>query len=447
MKQFFSALLLSLLVVSCGGPSSSKSNPVETVTSTSYSNAPLFLKNQDIECQSRNFAEHIQFGLHLFLNGSETFETMNFDGLINQSTLQDGQIIRSTLFGEKVEIIRSPIQRYIGIAAPRKITLCADIDQYDKGTIESAALNAAYYITKTNTKFRAAVTDIKIRPITLNISPSILQSNIVLNHLGEKVKESSYWTDNALYAPATETITFLPHSQEMRKMGLSVNFWEVPMIASHEYGHHIHQAIFPYQANLSIGCFDHLKKKAKSKNKSFGFRSVELDDVMTAYNEAFADLISFYTLDEEERGVQGVKCLEVTRDVGSSTLIDGKSKVLSKGVINTFFSFIDQYTSCDSPSFQEVHILGASLAYSMNQFMNSITPSKAEKLQIMVNWVKDLKANHQKFKEHYPQKYFEETMSLFVDKNLDRFRTLDEGCLAVKTYLPGLKVNRCSHAL
>ncbi|WPU64506.1 hypothetical protein [Peredibacter starrii] len=446
MKHFIIALLLSLFVVSCGGPSTSKKNPIETVTSTSYSNAPIFLKSQDVECYSRNFSGPVEFGLHLFLNGQETFETKSFDGLINQSTLQNGEIISNAVYGERVEIIRSPVQRYIGIAAPKRISLCADLDQYERGSVESAALNAAYFIAKTNTTFKSAVSNIKIRPITLNISPSILQSNIILNQKGERVKESSYWTDNALYSPVNERITFLPHSQELRQLGLTVNFWEVPMIASHEYGHHIYQAIFPYQNNLSIGCFDHLKK-TETKNKTFGFRSVEIDDVVTAYNEAFADLISYYTLGENERGVKGIKCLEVTRDVGSNTLIDGKSKVLSKSVVNTFFSFIEQFSSCESPSFQEVHILGASLAYSMDQFMSAMTSSKSQKLQILVDWVKDMKTNHSKLKEHYPEKYFEEMMSLFVEKNLQKFNNIEEGCEAVKTYLPAINVNRCSHAI
>ncbi|WP_408097496.1 hypothetical protein ACJVC5_00895 [Peredibacter sp. HCB2-198] len=448
MKQFFFVILLSVLVVACGDPSSNRKVPFENITVTNYSNVPLFPESQIVDCHSRNFADNIQFGLHLFLNGKSTFEYMNFSGLIHLSLIEDGQIIARTVYGEKVEIIRSPIQdRYIGIEGPKKVSLCADLDQYEQGTIESAALNAAYFISKTNAKFKTAVKDINIRPITLNISPSILQSNIVENYAGEKIKESSYWTDNALYTPLNESITFLPHSQEMRKMGLTVNFWEVPMIASHEYGHHIYQAIFPHSRGLSLGCFDHLKKKTKPKNKSYGFRVVSMDDIMTAYNEAFADLISYYTLEEHERGVEGIMCLKVTRDVGSSVMINGKSKVITKSLIHSFFSFFEESSSCDYPSYQEVHILGASLAFSMDQLMNSHTSSKEEKLRILVAWVKDLKANHKKYKELLPRKYFENTMTAFIEMNLKQFHDQDQGCEAVKASFPGLEINGCSNGL
>lgn len=449
MHKFFVGIFLSLMVTACGGGSSSNKSPIEKVISTSYTNEPLFLKKQNTECRSKKFDGDIIYSLYLHLDGQDIFEKVDFSPLITQLFLRDNEVIARTNYGEKVELITSSRgTRLLTLANPMSVTICPDEDHYAQGTVESAALNAAHIIKKTRTSFKRAVKDIEVAPITLNISPAIIESTISTNEMGKNVKTSRYWTDNALYMPDSKSITFLPHSQEMKNNGLTVNFWEVPMIASHEYGHHLFQSIYSSKTSAahSIGCFDHVKKeKSRIKNKSYGFRLVEIEKVMTAFNEGFADLIAYYTLGTEERSVKGIMCLEVTRDVGSSTLIDGKSKVLSDSVIETFFSWSEELSSCESPSYQEVHVFGAVIAHSMERFMSEFTSSEKEKIQNIVAWIKFLNSNQKRLKDLKPKLFLTETMEAFIINSLRRFKQSTDAktCKIVRSHFPGIDLPEC----
>lgn len=448
MKIFFVGICLSLLATACGKPSASDIEPIEKVVLTNYSNAPIFLQRQDVECRSHDFERNVYYPLHLHLDGKDLSRDVDFSNLIHRLFLRDNQVIERSIYGEQIELVRSSRgERLISLSRAQDITLCPDVLDYAQETVESAGLNAAHFIKKTYTNFTSAVKELNILPVTINISPSIIQSKITKNANGESIKESQYWTDNAIYTPALMSITFLPHSHEMKQLGLNVNFWEVPMIASHEYGHHIFQTI--YQSKdagvSSIGCFGHLKEKKISLNKDSKFRVVKPEEVMIAYNEAFADLISYYTLGQEERSVKGIKCLQVTRDVGSSTLVNGKKKVLNKDVIQTYFSHFEDYSNCDEPSFQENHVLGAILAHSMNSFMGNWTFSNDEKLRVLVKWVEYLRENRPKLRILGAQNFFHRSFSAFIEITLEHFDRSPnaETCKAVQRNFPGVKFDEC----
>lgn len=448
MHKFFVGIFLSLMVTACGRPSSNKT-ALESVVSTSYTNEPLFLKKQSTECSSKKFDGDINYSLYLHLNGQDTFERVDFTQLITQLFLRDNEIISQSFYGGKVELLTSSRgTRTTTQVNPISVTLCPEEDHYAQGTVESAALNAAHIIKKTQISFKQAVRGIEIAPVTINISPAIIESTISTNEIGENVKTSRYWTDNALYSPYSKSITFLPHSQEIRSQGLTVNFWEVPMIASHEYGHHLFQTLYTSKTSPvhSIGCFDHVKKKARITNKSSGWRIVKIENVMTAYNEGFADLIAYYTLGAEERSVKGIMCLDVTRDVGSSTLINGKSKVLSNSVIETFFSWSEEMSSCEFPSYQEVHIFGAVIAHSMDRFMSEFTSSDKEKIQNLVSWVKYLNSNQSRLHRLHSTVFLTKTMEAFINNSLRRFNQPTDAntCLLVRKHFPGIDLPECT---
>ena len=273
--------------------------------------------------------------------------------------LRDGKVISKTVYGEESEIfmadsglrIRTKVQ-------PRDLQICPDETNYEKDTIESAALNSTYFIQKTNEKIRSIFPDLKISPITLSIAPLVIRSSITTDWSGETTKESMYITDNALYTPGAATITFLPHSKSVKERGFKMNFWEVPMVASHEYGHHIFESIYSGQSS-PMGCFGETHKP-RTGRKSFD-RTVKHEDIMVSYNEGFADLVAFYTLEGKERDVQDVKCLEVSRDVESPVFYNGKPKIFNEEAMRTFFSPYVDYTNgtCEDHSYQDVHVIGA----------------------------------------------------------------------------------------
>lgn len=445
MHQFILTLGILLLAVSCGDPH--RLAPLENnIYVTTYSNTPLFLKLQNSSCKnSFSSGTNIFFDLHLFLVGKDSVRNENFSDLLTDNYLKNGNVISQTVYGEEVETF---LDKAFLKEAAKELKLCPDESEYFPNTIESAALNASFYINKTHNNFTEVIKNIKVSPVTLNISPSILRSTLSVNNQGETIKQSAYMTDNAFYMPSTHSIVFLPHSQDVRNSFLNVNFWEVPMVASHEYGHHLFEMINKTEEISSLNrihtCFGEQERQSKNF-KNLARRQVKVKDVINAYNEGFADLISFYTLDPEERNIKGVNCLQLTRDINSSVLVNGRSKVFSNEVLGSFFSSFDTsaFSSCENPSFQEVHVMGAIFAYNVNHFLNHFTDSNEEKLKIIVKWAKTLKKESNK--THHARSFLKTTMTNFVTLTLENFgkKLTPKTCESLVDFYPELNLTEC----
>jgi hypothetical protein len=450
MTQFIVGLLLLFLLSGCGRPETTITEN-ELVYPTSYRNTPIFLKLQNKQCLSNTFTPSQTFyNLHLFLEGETSNQTHDFSPMLQGLFLRNGSVVADSLYGEKIEIFEKS-KAYLR-ARPSSIKLCPDEDGYLPETVESAALNTTYFINKSHLRFTTVVSDVAVSPITLNISPAIIDSKVEKDFNGELSKKSEYRTDNAFYMPRARSITFLPHSIEMRSLGMNTNYWEVPFVASHEYGHHLFEMIYKDSQSLgpeTVNCFGHSKQTTPKSNlnKSLN-RKVKIDDVLNSYNEAFADLMAWYTLDPKERDVKGVKCLEISRDITSPTLINGKPKVFNKEALQAFFSnYIDNsFRSCEVVSYQDTHILGAIFAHNADLFLSELTSSDDEKLQAVVAWTKELKAEKKKYLLASAETFLKETVTLFMRMSLERFdRRFDvEICNKIYKVYPELNIKECS---
>lgn len=449
MNYLMMSLPLLLLAAACGKPGTHQA-PEEKIVQTTLSNTFIPLKKQNVKCNSRQFMKSNSFfGLHLFVESKYVLEAKDLYGFLTGTSLRDGKVISQSEYGEEAEIIFSTegMKAKVFVAA-KDIKLCPEETNYAKNTVESAAMNTTYFINKTNKKVSSLFPDLKIAPITLSIGPSLLRSFVTRNWAGELEKQSMYMTDNAFYSPASSLITFLPHSKAAKENGFKANFWEVPMVASHEYGHHVFQSI--HKGALSpLECFGTSVKKKKSFNKGLNLdRSVKQEDVLTAYNEGFADLIAHYTLDPKERDVHDVKCLEVSRDVASPVFYNGKPKIFDEEALRLFFSSYNDYTNgtCEDHSYQDVHVIGAIFAHNADKFLGNFTNDNDEKLVAIVDWVKYLKAEKKKLILVTPQNFMKQTMTEFVKMSLKKFgKNLDAGnCKLVKDIYPQLDINECS---
>jgi hypothetical protein len=447
MKAVMIGLPFLLFLGACGKTVTHKT-PLERIVETNYSNSPVLLKKQNLKCHSKSFTEFEAFiGLHLFFETKNVLESKNMLPYIQGTNLRDGNVISRSVYGEEAELIIS--EKGVSVRTmvnPKDIKICPEQNDYEKETVESAALNATFYIHKTNQKIRSVFPDMKIAPISLSIGPSVIRSVVTRNWAGELVKDSSYMTDNAFYSPSASLITFLPHSKNLKDNGIKANFWEVPMVASHEYGHHIFQSVYQ-SLNLPLDCFGHPQKKTRLQ-KSLQERKVKQDDVLTAYNEGFADLIAHYTLDKRERDVHGVKCLEVSRDVASPVFYNGKPKIFDEEALRSFFSSFNDYTNgtCEDHSYQDVHVIGAIFAHNADKFLGHLTNEDNEKLAALVDWVKYLKAEKKKLILMAPRSFMKLTMSEFVKMSLTKFdKALDaSNCKIVKDIYPQLELDECS---
>lgn len=447
MKLSVLILFPFLLVSSCGKKIElpKKEAPV---SQTTYSNSPVFLKAQEQQCLSESTSRNSSLRLYLFLNGRHEVQYKNLYFRENSNLLKNNSLIKRTLFGEKSEtLITQDSTKSLLIENGKDLVLCRETREYSPLSVESVALNAAYYMNLTKNKFNKLFPQIHVTPVTLNLLPSVQRSIIVKNASGQRTKISSYLTDNAFYMPKYSSITFLPHSLDMKKQGLNTNFWEVPMIISHEYGHHLFQMIYQGQIDSTgvHSCFGEMLKKEDISNKRLNYRSVKHSDIINAYNEAFADLVAYYSLDEEY-SIRGVKCLEYSRDISSSTFFDGTLKVFGQKALDSFFSNTKASPrSCESPNFQEPHILGAIFAHNVDAYMSLFTDSKEEKFTVLVNWLNYLKVNKLNLERSSAEEFLKETYKVFLRLATTRLQgTFSlEACRTIFESYPDLQMDEC----
>ena len=185
----------------------------------------------------------------------------------------------------------------------------------------------------------------------------------------------------------------------------SKSLWNVPMVGSHEYGHHLFAMIYPeavskdqHSVHKKGLCFDnriHKVSKFSSKTISNLVRSADQQEVLAALNEGFADLVAYYSLGDQERSLDGITCLETNRDVGSKYFANlTTEKKFSNEVLESFFSLLTntQHTSClSTPDFQDIHTIGAIFASSTDRLLNIVTQDKKRKLKVTVQWLYNLR--------------------------------------------------------
>lgn len=427
------------LVLSGCGKSKKSNRAVTPIWNSSYSTLPLMLEKQVLNCTSKRDFDARMLGLYLFTEGRLNYASRDFTGLIDERRVADKKAVAVSVYGEVVEYVYQGssfnVQQH---AQSKEIDLCADVIEYDRNTVEGAALNATYYINRAHRIFTES-TGSYVPPVKLNISPEVRQTFV-----NGANRDTFYLTDNALYLMENKSIVFLPHSLEAKSAGFYMNFWEIPMVPAHEYGHHIFASLMDFSFILRGGqsvCFNFREDAPHSQAP----RKIKNLDVLHAFNEGFADLVAHYTLPEEDRGFKGVKCMEVTRDVSQPNLMSGTPKTFSPEALRSFFSSTneDAGNTCEQSNFQDVHVIGAIFAYNADRFMSQYTDSTAIKLQILKSWVESLRRHHWRLSSLGSRRYFEEVFELFLRLSLEKFdRKFDRSsCEEVNKIYPGFVEN------
>ena len=439
MMKTVSLFSLLILASSCGQPSSNYKSQLEKVIFTNYTNETTPLKKQINSCDSSSFdQDQKELSFNIRLEDKVISRTENFSSLLKGNYLRDGKVISAAVFGEEVEIIRGRgYSQEKTLTYSKHINFCSSETSYDEDSVENAALSTSFFIRKTYDKVTEVLPELNISPIRLNISPSI-----ILSVVNSGTKESRYWADNALYLPSIKTIVFLPSSKDSY---MKTDFWQIPMVASHEYGHHIFNNIYPVLEDSSAhhNCFgQHSQAKSEWSND----RKITRQTVLSSLNEGFADLISYYTLDSSELGIKGVTCLDTSRDVSSSKLIDGRAKKFHQQAVSMFFDSSFSYIgTCEYPSFQEIHIFGATFAYTADAFMNSLGATKEQKLEAIVEWLQFVNKNKQRYTSLSPKSYFNVLYSQFITITLNKFNSdfNTVTCAKIKELAPAIEFKKC----
>jgi hypothetical protein len=425
VKRAIAIGIINTVLISCGVPSKGAGSfrtPVLTKN-------PIWLTGQDTVCAS-TFSTSDEKNIYIarFLKGIIEWETINFKHQIYRNYVMASQIeapISRTIYGEKTlrEVTVHNFNPSSGdyrsldrksekiVSAGSNLTLCPGTNLYDRLTYESATLNISNSITKTYNLVQKVLPETELAALTVSVAPenkTLLKFQGGARHLSQEIR---YSTDNAYYSSSEQKIVFLPQSEENFKLTKSdIAFWEVPMVASHEYGHHLFYSLFTknlgpvFSALLNdhTNCFETKIKYSKASNFAAAKSNVKSSRnnsasfATSAINEGFSDLIAFYSLDEKETSFKGVPCFTKNREVSSNRFMDGTLKEFGKDAQEKIKDEYSQESDrdCKTPDFQQIHQVGALFAFQANRLLNKSLSNKEEKLKVILNWAKSLAKQH-----------------------------------------------------
>ena len=474
-KEIIGTLCTAALLSSCGGSGGDSSDESKNIIPyTTLSETPVTMTKSAKNCSFSTFGagERKEFGIRMYnesIRGVGAYVldyTNQIDGLLIKSV--GGQPISSTNYGKKTESIISATfnewsDTYDYSVGSEKVSsyakalgVCPGDTYYGGYTFEGSALSWSYSVTKTFEAINAVMPEAKFKAVDMHISP--LQKTVMKFDGGDadKVEYTAYKTDNAYYNPMDQSLTILPQSQEQKNQG-NLPFWEVPMVASHEYGHHVFTTLAMGSSNSSIlgemkihNCFEteqthaaisEMYNEQYAASGSASSRGELLSFIVGSINEGFADLISYYTLDNDERSVNGVGCFIKTRDVGSSEFGDGTKKDF-RADVSTYMDLsytVEKDQDCTTPDHQEIHSVGAIFASVVNRYLSSESLTKAQKLKVTLQYAKEL-GKMDELPTKTPSKFMLYSMEKIAEltKAIKGETATNEDCVAImKEYFSG----------
>jgi hypothetical protein len=247
-----------------------------------------------------------------------------------------------------------------------------------------------------------------------------------------KMHTDGYETDNAYYSSEDKQITFLPQSKRASLKESNTPYWQIPMVASHEYGHNIFQTLILDNASSELkhsgACFQNHTTMKNSIYKVLGeLRDNTPNFAMGSMNEGFADLIAFYAIAKGERKLTAVECFAKNREVESPVFGSGQSKNFNKESLQLINTQKSQKPDrdCTTPDYQEIHDVGALFAYGANYLISKSTDDKSKRLTIILIWAKKLATEYSELEN------LEAGEFLFASLELVLKATLQESSTAV----------------
>lgn len=226
--------------------------------------------------------------------------------------------------------------------------------------------------------------------------------------------------NNAYYAPYYENplIAFLPQSSANSRgaYAFPVALWNMPLVARHEYGHHV---FFQHMRSVfGAANFDYRQLVLKNPDRhgtvpsSRGFaelgRSFPAFDnyfLMSALNEGFADLFAHETFEGSPYVIDS-PCMGVTRNVTSTLLNGGTYKkawtvplldhILDLRKPAPEFDSEDSINGCARFSLHSLHHVGALIAHSAYRVFStadsvrSLAKKDEARFKLSLAWLKKI---------------------------------------------------------
>jgi len=438
------SLIFIFTLTGCSKGRSGSSNSSTGWKTTNLSKNPIRLYKQDESCFGTfSTGQDISYSLEQLISGKLTYVIKNFKGQLFGKYIETTGIapISKTQYGldSNVEAditFNNSTGSYELTAGSnfvndkystsKKLWVCPETSLYSVNSFEGSGLNISYSINKTYNAVLEADPSISLGAVSVEVAPT-KRKNLKFRG-GPKDMEHTvgYETDNAYYQSEDRVITFLPQSKRYSERENNPPYWQVPMVASHEYGHHIFHTLIlgniSSEVKHSEACF---KNHTTMKNMAFNITGNRRDNTagfaLGSINEGFADLIAYYSLDKGERELKAVECFTKNREIESPVFGAGMSKAIGSKALRLMNSKNAQRPdrSCDTPNYQEVHDVGALFAYGSNYLISYTTQDKTKKLSIVLKWAKQLAKEYPNLKHLEAGEFLFASMELMLKISVD----------------------------
>lgn len=247
---------------------------------------------------------------------------------------------------------------------------------YAEESVESIALTMMAAVIKTSRNYQRISALDWPRDVKLHIHPRIEQRITLSNGMTLKFfrTENARWT-NIEFSGSSYAIEFFPHIKGTVSRGRNPIYLQMG-VASHEFGHHLYNSRAPdlmaadYEllslSGYEVDLFEAYASSPKAKAK----RSITAAMVNDAFNEGYADLVAYYTYNAGDSPIGRIEIDHRVRARAPNAQgydYTTKEKLLNKKTLDAFFSPLYLARKGMAPSSQDVHTIGAILAYSLNK--------------------------------------------------------------------------------
>ncbi|MAZ48897.1 MAG: hypothetical protein CME65_10055 [Halobacteriovoraceae bacterium] len=429
MKKWIYLGAASFLLIGCGTKTSKKKNATDVYGGRSLG-VPVPLMVSQKACLSGSILNPLE--IDLYRRGRERPFRTDFSSEIQ--AVETTEFAGSFRGRDQFSLLNSP-----EIENPSKIFEVCDIaGEYESNSYQDAALSILTPIKSFENRYPKLINGLSLPQIKIRVAPLLRQGD-------------QYLINNAFYYSGTREITFLPQGYDSKEdLDLPMGgrpLWKFPMVALHEYGHHIFvELLRKYSDQKSslppLGlCFDnsHHYHKVQSSAQS---RNVSVNLALIAVNEAFADIFAYFG-EPGSRGLDGMGCMEKSRDVESRTFNNGDIKILHKEQIEIFLSSAQkEYTGCNEmTNYQDTHIIGAVLGRAIFKVFEFQRVSDQKKLEILIDWLEQFlsKVND----ETDPKLVLKLAVDEFYEVAKQEVRIDPLRCIKYYSHFPGITRNGC----
>lgn len=416
-----------LLFSSCSKSSTDVKTAKKTVKEQIYfSLSPLAYPSTHTTCEETTFDKILN--LNVFNAGESVlieeldlnFSYIGLPAVKNSTYLT--KTVKSKRFVDTINLYVDELGNTVDVTQDSKestgenLVYCQN-QELERETLEHVALDVISTLDKSIFMLSTIGLFEPVAPIEVFAHPTLeTTTNVYLytDRSNAVYSQTQTMTDNAFYY--NNGLYFIPHSEDYKNYvgDRHVDFWEIPFVASHEYGHHLFNTFFygnekkkSFRETIEHVCFTgrELMMELFNLEDEVTPRDISVETVLGAFNEGFADLFAQYSLDKASSSLVGVVGFETEREVDSLFLASGRAKVFTTFEAEAFFLDVELERRDPRAPFQEIHTIGAVFASIFNQVLEQGELSHPERLRVVINWLKIMNTNFPKNASLTPKEY------------------------------------------